>query len=140
MENHYPHLFSPLTVKKTTYKNRIVCAPMGGVMLEDNHLIPQARNSIIARLSGGAAGFLLGESPVSPESSRGPDFLDYGTAGAQAGIRECVEAIKEKDPGVVALAELMHPGEIQVDNNDKYPVWGPTGHTRADGIAVREFG
>ena len=29
MKNDYPHIFSPLTVKNMTIKNRIVMMPMG---------------------------------------------------------------------------------------------------------------
>ena len=36
MKNDYPHIFSPLTVKNMTIKNRIVMMPMGTNYGEQN--------------------------------------------------------------------------------------------------------
>ena len=33
--NHYPHLFSPYTIRNTAFKNRIYTAPQGGVFNVD---------------------------------------------------------------------------------------------------------
>ena len=29
MSQHYPHIFEPFTVKRTTFRNRVIMPPMG---------------------------------------------------------------------------------------------------------------
>lgn len=139
MKTNYPYLLSPLTVKKTTYKNRIVSAPMGGVIVEDGHMDAGMRNIIKMKLSGGAAGFIVGETPVSYETARAFPFNDYTNPENMEGLRGYVQAIKEKDPCTVAMIELMHAGDSISEPDDEHPALGPTGYVRDDGAVVREL-
>ncbi|MGI5971082.1 MAG: FAD-dependent oxidoreductase [Oscillospiraceae bacterium] len=139
MELIYPHLFSPLAVKKTIYKNRIVCAPMGGVEIKDQHIRPEIRDLIRFKLSGGAAAFIVGECPVSHETARAFEFYDYNDPVNMSALRELVGFIKEKDPDTVATIELMHAGDSIAEPDDEHPAIGPSGYVRADGATVREL-
>ncbi len=62
---YYPHLFSPLKVKSTTYRNRIFSAPMALKELTDhNYLDYHTYDFLERRAKGGAAVVNLGEGYV----------------------------------------------------------------------------
>ena len=63
-ENKYPHLFSPITIKNTTFKNRIIIAPAGmnHVFTPDSLPRHDAAVSYGARARSGAAAFTLHET------------------------------------------------------------------------------
>jgi len=135
----YPHLFSPLKVRGKTYKNRMICAPIGGIAYEDHHSKPDIRNFIKYRHPGGAAGYMIGETPISPESARGFVYYDYSDPVNMSALREYVQAVKEQGPDTILTIEQMHPGEIIVDPDEEHPAVGPTGHARPDGKIVQEL-
>gem|GEM_PF-5507861 len=56
-EELYPHLFQPMTIKKTTFKNRIFAAPQGmnNLVTTESFLNPEACVYYGNKARGGAA-------------------------------------------------------------------------------------
>ncbi len=54
MNPYYPHLFSPLKVKKTVFRNRIIAAPTGMKELSELwHPVPKNVDLLKRRAQGG---------------------------------------------------------------------------------------
>lgn len=65
MNPYFPHLFSPLKVKKTVFKNRIFAGPTGLKELTDHwHLVTKNIDYLKRRAQGGAASVCLGDVQV----------------------------------------------------------------------------
>ena len=63
-ESKYPHLFSPITIKNTTFKNRIIIGPAGMNHIFTTDQLPRhdAAVSLGARARSGAAAITLNET------------------------------------------------------------------------------
>lgn len=117
MNPYFPHLFSPMKVKKTTYRNRIFAAPTAWKDLTDlNHLNEQNITFLAKRAAGGAAVVNLGDCYVHPTG-----VVDYSYKLKLYDIRcenslfNCTTAIKSF--GGVASIELNHAGMHFHDDN-----------------------
>ena len=65
MNPYFPMLFSPLKVKKTTFRNRIFAGPTGLKELTDNrHLVIKNMDYLRRKAQGGAAVVCLGDVQV----------------------------------------------------------------------------
>ncbi|MDR1574236.1 MAG: FAD-dependent oxidoreductase [Clostridiales Family XIII bacterium] len=136
MNPYYPHLFTPLQIKNTVFRNRIFSAPNGTRFrrLEQERLF-EAHKAV-----GGAAQVTLCESYVSDDYIRQTkevvptladknDLLIWG---------EIANAIKFH--GAVASVQLHHAGPYA----QKHYPWspdpaGPCAFVREDGVHVREM-
>ncbi|MGI5971550.1 MAG: FAD-dependent oxidoreductase [Oscillospiraceae bacterium] len=142
---NYPHLFSPFTIKKTTFKNRIFASPVStdrGVFLNG---VPteQAINALENRARGGVAQVTVTETPVDYDRACRHDHAFNLTRGPKNSYHEqslsvATEAIKVH--GAVASIELAHTGALNHPFfiNGKNPI-GPTGYVREDGVTVDEM-
>ncbi len=67
-EELYPHLFQPMTIKKTTFKNRIFAAPQGmnNLVTTESFLNPEACVYYGNKARGGAAVVTTAEAKISP--------------------------------------------------------------------------
>ena len=63
-ESKYPHLFSPITIKNTTFKNRIIIGPAGMNHIFTTDQLPRhdCAVSFGARARSGAAAVTLNET------------------------------------------------------------------------------
>lgn len=141
----YPNLFSPLRIGKLTFKNRLVMAPStSDNCIVDNRPSDQGIAYYEARARGGFAQVTVGEVDVDWEYACRTDAFNkisdpnpkYWHSGA---FYELARAIKRH--GAVASLELNHSGAANHPKNipgHKNPI-GPTGHVRADGVAVDEM-
>ncbi|MGE3301703.1 MAG: 12-oxophytodienoate reductase [Hyphomonadaceae bacterium] len=101
-------LFSPFTLKRTTFANRFLMAPMTREFSPENLLTADAPAYYARRVEGGAAGILTEGSaiphPASHFTTRVPNF--YGPS--LAGWAEVARAVHAA--GGVAIAQLWHLG------------------------------
>ena len=64
--SEYTNLFRPLKINRFTYKNRIVCAPMGaGPMFQNDEAVPGLYRRVEGWAKGGAAAVYMGEICVN---------------------------------------------------------------------------
>ena len=77
MENDYPHIFSPLTVKNMTIKNRIVMMPMGTNYGEQNGEMSFLHINYYEQRAKGGTGLIIVENASidSPQGSNGTTQL-----------------------------------------------------------------
>ncbi|MGN0563626.1 MAG: NADH:flavin oxidoreductase, partial [Candidatus Heritagella sp.] len=135
----YPHLFTPLTVKNITFRNRIFASPnmMVGATLEGapspNHI-----GYFAEKAKGGAAMVTIGDTPVELRYGAPglTSYLRFETVNAP-GFNELSAAIHEG--GAVASFELNHPGltaNKARNRNGEDPI-GPMDFIRPDGTHVQ---
>jgi 2,4-dienoyl-CoA reductase-like NADH-dependent reductase (Old Yellow Enzyme family)/NADPH-dependent 2,4-dienoyl-CoA reductase/sulfur reductase-like enzyme len=142
----YPLLFSPICIKNTVFRNRIMATPTGLAWADaftgepnDNtlfHYEDKAR--------GGAATVTLSETAVSRDhgAPRGVghylvgDPANFGHPGQQ--LTKITEALWRH--GTVPSIQLGHAGNmtwpIFIGGQDP---WGPSEWTRPDGVHIREM-
>ncbi len=141
----YPHLFSPIKIGKTLFRNRLQMAPLtSDNCIVDNRPSDQGIAFYGARARGGFAEVTVGEADVDWEfANRSDAFNDianpnpkYWHSGA---FHELTMAIKEH--GAIASMEINHSGAGNHPKNIKgykNPI-GPSGYVREDGITVDEM-
>lgn len=141
----YPHLFSPLTIKKTTFKNRILSSPVNcGGMFFQGRPTSEGINIYETRSRGGVAQVTVTETFVDFDRAArhrhgldivSPDLPPYN----QEALCSLTEAIRVH--GALASIQLNHVGEVNHPSeikDNKNPI-GPTSCIRDDGIAVDEM-
>ena len=135
MNPYYPHLFEPITIRNTTFRNRIFSTPnccfgenSGNVAFFEN------------KAKGGAAVVTLSESAVSPKYDvQDPGFgmsLARRNDSSKARLGDITIAIKAF--GAVPSIELNHHGmNARPDKNGGINPVGPVGFIRErDGVQV----
>src|SRR4030042_6150372 len=114
----YPHLFSPLQIRKHTYKNRILSAPrLFGFYALEKGSDERVYKIIEDRARGGAAEVVVGETPIN--NSDAPDILlpgleiDYTKRSGRGfeAYKKYADVIKKHD--AIALIELFHAGHAK---------------------------
>ena len=67
MQSKFPHLCAPLTLGRTTFRNRMFSAPMGGTDITNDGCIgPKSKAFYELRAKGGAAAVTVSECMVHP--------------------------------------------------------------------------
>ena len=139
--NQFPHVFSPITIRGKTYKNRLIAAPT--MFAHSIFTIPEMRENVYRmvenRAKGGFAAVSTGEHPVNGEEGtalfyehivdftkpEGPDF---------EAIKEYADRIKKH--GALCYFEFCHEG-ARAEYNPPYSPWGPDAYVREDGVEVK---
>ncbi len=141
----FEHLLSPMKVGNTTYRNRIVSAPMAFSLVAQN---PMAREVSYRKLEGPAKGgnacVILGETDVNfTDAIRIPGFhaFDFGKPEEDMETFEAIGtyAKRIKQHGAIALAELVHCGQEKVPFGPGEEAIGPCETINLAGIKVREM-
>ena len=128
MNPYYPHLFEPLTIKKTTFRNRIFSAPN---MMSHMDFTGRPDDSMIAfyaeKARGGAAVVTLGDTPVDREHAATNPRSFAVTPENQPMLAEIAQAIHEG--GALASHELNHGGRVATAQcnfgDENWEAWGP---------------
>ena len=110
MNPYFPHLFSPLKVKKTVFKNRIFAGPTGLKELTDHwHLVTKNIDYLKRRAQGGAASVCLGDVQVdvTGDISWNPKVRAWDKE-YEPGFYDMAGAIRSQ--GAHASMELVHAG------------------------------
>lgn len=114
----YPNLFSPIKIKKVTFKNRICMAPQSTPDdASGGFLSPRGRVYYETRAKGGVGLLTVGETPVDFDyAAKDPGFLrlDYKGMNAHdmAELKVLTDSIKRH--GAVASIELAHCGALNL--------------------------
>ena len=136
--NKYPNLFSPITIRNHTYRNRIITGP---TMFAAGAFLPGFEEGVFSmverRAQGGAAAVTTGEMAVNTEEG---DCLinvpvDYSKHEGRyfEGFREYANRIKKH--GAIAMVEFGHDVAYAEAKPPYHPV-GPVAFTREDGVQV----
>ena len=145
MERKYPHLSSPITLGRVTFRNRMFSSPMGGTDISENGCIgPGSRAFYELRAKGGAAAVTVSELMVHPETDGSQAFhLDRTMWGTLQSATLCADAIRRH--GAIASIELSHSGQFagtyMTDKTKKAEMvqYGVSPSVRADGMEIREL-
>ena len=137
----FPLIFTPLTIRGKTYKNRLIAAPT--MFAHAIFTIPEMKESIYrmieARAKGGFACVSTGEHPVNAEEGtalfyvHAIDFTKFEGADFEA-FKEYADRIKKH--GALSYLEFCHEG-AQAEKNPPFDPWGPEGYIREDGVEVK---
>ena len=137
MNKYYPHLFEPLQIGRTTFRNRIFAAP---TMMCDMDASGYPTDNMIAyyaeKARGGAAVVTVGDTPVDREhAATNPNSFNVSRA-SQHFLSELALAIQAH--GAKASLELNHGGltGVPAANGGNDPI-GPVDFIRDwDGVHV----
>lgn len=130
MNPFYPHLFEPLTIKHTTFRNRLFVAPHMMSHMDFNGRPDESMIDFYAeKARGGYAVVTLGDTPVDREHAATNPRSFAVTPENQPKLAEIARAIHAG--GALASQELNHGGMIAfaAANSDLSPegweAWGP---------------
>ena len=143
MDRLYPHLCSPITLGRVTFRNRMFAAPMGSTdITADCGVGPRTPGFYELRAKGGAAAVTASELVVHPATDGSHMLhLDLHTPGLLSGFTYLADGIKRH--GAVPSVELSHSGQYAgtylVDKEKKAGLcqYGPSDGVRPDGIPVK---
>ena len=143
MERQYPHLSSPITLGRTTFRNRMFSAPMGGTDIANDGCIgPKSTAFYELRGKGGAAAVTVSELMVHPATDGSHAYhLDESILNSLACATYTADAIRRH--GAIPSLELSHSGQFagtyMTDKSKQHGLaqWGPCDGMRADGVPVR---
>jgi len=112
MERKYPHLFSPFTIRNTTFRNRIISSPLGAWTLSpSNYIVDYAISMFEAKAAGGPAEVTFGHTEVNAEEPDTDGFGLYFNLRKREGIAAISEfAAAIKQHGALASLQLNYSG------------------------------
>lgn len=143
MQRNYPHLCSPITVGRTTFRNRMFSAPMGGTDITNDGCIgPKSTAFYELRGKGGAAAVTVSECMVHPQTDGSHAYhLDTAILNSLASATYTADAIRRH--GAIPSLELSHSGmyagTYMTDKSRQKSMnqWGPSDTVRPDGVEVK---
>ncbi len=143
MERKYPHVSSPITIGRTTFRNRMFSAPMGGTDITNDGCIgPKSTAFYELRAKGGAAAVTVSECMVHPKTDGSHAYhLDESILNSLASATYTADAIRRH--GAMPSLELSHSGQFagtymtdKTRQKDMHQ-YGPSDGVRADGVPVK---
>ena len=143
MERKFPNLSKPITIGRTTFRNRMFSAPMGGTDITNDGCIgPKSTAFYELRAKGGAAAVTVSELMVHPATDGSHAYhLDESILNSLAAATYTADAIRRH--GAIPSLELSHSGmyagTYMTDKSRQKSMnqWGPSDTTRPDGVEVR---
>lgn len=143
MKRKFPHLSSPITIGKVTFRNRMFSAPMGGTDITNDGCIgPKSTAFYELRGKGGAAAVTVSECIVHPKTDGSHAYhLDTTILNSLAAATYTADAIHRH--GAVPSLELSHSGmyagTYMTDKTKQHEMhqWGACDTVRADGVKVK---
>ncbi len=143
MERKYPNLSKPITLGRTTFRNRMFSAPMGGTDIANDGCIgPKSTAFYELRAKGGAAAVTVSELMVHPKTDGSHAYhLDESILNSLACATYTADAIRRH--GAIPSLELSHSGMFagtyMTDKTKQKSLnqWGPCDTVRADGVEVK---
>lgn len=143
MKRKFPHLSSPITIGRVTFRNRMFSAPMGGTDITNDGCIgPKSTAFYELRGKGGAAAVTVSECMVHPKTDGSHAYhLDTSILNSLAAATYTADAIHRH--GAVPSLELSHSGmyagTYMTDKTKQYEMnqWGACDTVRADGVKVK---
>ncbi|PIP00334.1 NAD(P)/FAD-dependent oxidoreductase [Pleomorphomonas carboxyditropha] len=140
----FPHIFTPLTIKKTTFKNRVFAPPVTtSRCVVDGAPTEEAIDQYEGRSRGGFAQVTITESFVDFDyAARHEHGLDIVSPGLTVHHLESVHILTDaiQAHGAVASIQLNHAGNTNHPAllGGRNPI-GPSAMLRPDGVQVDEM-
>jgi 2,4-dienoyl-CoA reductase-like NADH-dependent reductase (Old Yellow Enzyme family)/thioredoxin reductase len=137
----YPHLFSPITLAGTVFRNRIFASPTGTAYMSSQRFPVQETNAYYERKAvGGAASVCVGDAVVCSKHGRfNNGHLTLDDPGAQSPLNRLSDAITRH--GAVASIELSHSGShAHSSAREGYQLYGPMEYVTEAGFRVEAMG
>ncbi|MCR5174236.1 MAG: FAD-dependent oxidoreductase [Oscillospiraceae bacterium] len=123
----FPHLFEPLIIGNTVFRNRIFASPQGSSYLDtDQCPTPEVTVYYERKAIGGAATTCMGVRNVDPVSGMnwGDNRVNLKSGHGLAWFRYYTNAISRH--GAVPSVELQHSGAFaQQSAMEGHPIYGP---------------
>lgn len=143
MERKFPNLCSPITIGRTTFRNRMFSAPMGGTDITNDGCIGVKSTAFYEmRAKGGAGAVTVSECMVHPKTDGSHAYhLDESILNSLACATYTADAIRRH--GSMPSLELSHSGMFagtyMTDKTKQKSMnqWGPCDFTRPDGVEVK---
>lgn len=143
MIRKYPNLCKPITLGRTTFRNRMFSAPMGGTDITNDGCIgPKSTAFYELRAKGGAGAVTVSECMVHPKTDGSHAYhLDTSILNSLASATYTADAIRRH--GAMPSLELSHSGmyagTYMTDKDRQHSMnqWGPSDTVRADGVEVK---
>ena len=142
MDRRFPHLCSPITLGRTTFRNRMFSAPMGGTDIANDGCIgPKSIAFYELRAKGGAAAVTVSELMVHASDGSHAYRLDESILNSLACATYTADAIRRH--GAIPSIELSHSGMFagtyMTDKSKQKSLhqWGPCDTVRPDGVPVK---
>ena len=142
MDRKFPHLCSPITLGRTTFRNRMFSAPMGGTdIMNDGCIGPKSTAFYELRAKGGAAAVTVSELMVHKSDGSHAYRLDESILNSLANATYTADAIRRH--GAIPSIELSHSGMFagtyMTDKSKQKSLhqWGPCDTVRPDGVPVK---
>ena len=120
-ECKYPHLFSPITLGDTVFRNRIFASPTGVFYSGADHRpVIETMGFYERKAKGGAASVCVGDAMVDGGHMHGAYSLALDTQGIMPVMNKLSSLIVRH--GSVATIEMFHPGSAATvaQGNDVY--------------------
>lgn len=143
--NYYPLMFTPLTIKNTTFKNRVLASPVTTNRIVDHgYPTPEGIDVYETRARGGFAQVTFTESFVDAEfASRHEHGLNIYEQNMSTMHMESIMTLTEaiKAHGALASIQLNHVGAVNHPDTcigGRNPI-GPSAFVRPDGVRVDEM-
>lgn len=143
MERKYPNLCKPITLGRTTFRNRMFSAPMGGTDITNDGCIGSKSTAFYElRGKGGAGAVTVSECMVHPDTDGSHAYhLDESILNSLAAATYTADAIRRH--GAIPSLELSHSGmyagTYMTDKSKQKSMnqWGPSDTVRSDGVEVK---
>ena len=105
----FPHLFSPITLAGTVFRNRLFASPTGTSYLSaDHHPLQEAVAYYERKAMGGVASVCVGDAIVSPASRYSHNSISLYDPRSFPSLTRLAEAVMRH--GAIASMELCHAG------------------------------
>jgi 2,4-dienoyl-CoA reductase-like NADH-dependent reductase (Old Yellow Enzyme family)/thioredoxin reductase len=137
----YPHLFTPIKLGGTLFRNRIFGAPTGYQDLTSERFpTPEATAYYARKAMGGAASVAVGECVVDSRSGKGGiNHVPLDNPDALGSLSALADGISRY--GAVAVAELQHAGMYAQESQKMgNRVYGPVDIENIHGEVVHSAG
>lgn len=143
MVRKFPHLSSPITIGRVTFRNRMFSAPMGGTDITNDGCIgPKSTAFYELRGKGGAGAVTVSECMVHPKTDGSHAYhLDTSILNSLASATYTADAIRRH--GAIPSIELSHSGmyagTYMTDKSRQHDMnqWGSSDTVRPDGVPVK---
>lgn len=143
MERKYPNLSRSITLGKTTFRNRMFSAPMGGTDITNDGCIgPKSTAFYELRAKGGAGAVTVSELMVHPKTDASHAYhLDMAILNSLASATYTADAIRRHGamPSIELSHSGMYAGTYMTDKTKQKSMnqWGPSDTVRPDGVEVK---
>lgn len=143
MKRKFPHLSSPITIGRVTFRNRMFSAPMGGTDITNDGCIgPKSTAFYELRGKGGAAAVTVSECMVHPKTDGSHAYhLDTTILNSLAAATYTADAIHRHEavPSLELSHSGMYAGTYMTDKTKQHEMhqWGACDTVRADGVKVK---